>query len=114
MSLHEATVSSTITDEMRAQWEAESRAREARLEYGRTVEDLRRLLKRALSIQIAVRVGSDSSSRDCNFPFVTASAVRRMFRSYQADEIVPCEFDPIDRQLVIGGIRSIHKAWDLP
>lgn len=81
MSSHETAATSTITDEMRAQWEANSRAREARLEYGRTVADLRRLLKRAIRVQIAVRVGSDTSNHDVHFPTTTVGAVRTMFRA---------------------------------
>ncbi len=99
------------SDEMLQRWEREARAREERLEYGLTVADLRRLLKRALRVQIAVRIGSDSCDYDVSFPPTTAAAVRKMFGAYQPDEKVPCEFDPVERALVVGGFRSIRAAW---
>lgn len=105
-------LATTVTDEMRAKWEAASRAREARLEYGRTVGDLRRLLKGARQVQIALRTGSADYANDVVFPVVSRAAVRMMFKYYKDDEFAPCEFDPDEKSLSIGTLRAIHKAQE--
>lgn len=104
--------SSTITDEVRAKFEADNLAREQRSEYGRTVGDLRRLLKNVDQVQVAVRTGSIDSIHDVNFPFVTSDAALTMFRHMGDDEFTACEFDPVEKTLCVGSRRSIRKAQE--
>jgi hypothetical protein len=98
---------SNMTDDLHAKREAASRAHEARIEYGRTVADARRLLKRAKSVRLWVRrgLGDDGLIID-----ITPSAFRTSTKYDQAGDAMPCSFDPDDHRLRIGCIRALHKA----
>ena len=100
----------TITDEMRARWEADARDRRERSEYGRTVGDVRSFLKKARRVQIAIRTGSFEDDRDVHFPCISVAAVGRMFKGFSADEFAASEFDPVERTLCIGTLNAIRKA----
>jgi len=97
---------STITDEDRARFEAARRAEEARLEYGRTLDDVRHLLKRAKFVRLWVR-----RNRDDAFIFDTTKAAFLKETTYlKGTDAMPCEFDPEERRLTIGSWRAIYKS----
>lgn len=109
MDAHTAVSAEPDLTARRAAFEARMRAREERSEYGRTVGDLRRLLKRARYVQVIVRI-TDAQWGNQAFMQMTRDGTRKAIRFMGDDERMPCEFDPEDKSLVIGSLRAIDKA----
>lgn len=96
--------------EWRTKWEADLREQEARLEYGRTVGDLKRMLKRARRTMCAIRIGAENDRRDVVYAPMTIAALRRILRIFNDDEPMACELDPATGALTVGTLRAIDKA----
>jgi hypothetical protein len=92
----------------RADFETRCRAKEERSEYGRTLADARRFVKRAKECVIFVQTRHDGTDSTCML--FSGAAARRALRLGKDDEPMPCEFDPLERKLVIGSYRAIEKA----
>ncbi|MBR1150132.1 hypothetical protein [Bradyrhizobium sp. JYMT SZCCT0428] len=101
-----------ITEAMRIEWEALTRAKEARSVYGRTVEDLLRLLKRAKVVRLTVRVGRETDDRPVEFVTTTPAALRKMLKYEPAGKVMPSDFDPVERELCVGSLRAIFNHRD--
>jgi hypothetical protein len=96
-------------DDRRAKFQEQMREREARSEYGVTVGDVRSFLKRARTIQIAVRVG-ETVSDSCAFLMISKTSFLKSLKYSANHERMPSVFDPLERSLVIGSLAAIHKA----
>lgn len=88
-------------------WERELAEQRARSEYGRTAADVRRLLPKARSVQIAVRTDRTGGAF---YMHISCSALRGALKLKQPDEIMPCEFDPVERRLTIGSLDAIDRT----
>ena len=97
-------------DDWRADFEARCRAKEARSEYGRTLADARRFVKRAKECVIFVPTRNGGLASTCIL--FSGAAARKALRLGKDDEPMPCEFDPQERKLVIGSYRAIEKTQE--
>ena len=92
-----------------ARMEAAVRERDARLEFGLTVDDARRLLKRAKRVRLWVRRGFND---DALIIDITPSAFRTSTKYDRGPDPMPCQFHPENQCLSIGNIASIYHARD--
>lgn len=101
------TLAVTISDADRARYQAAREAEEARLEYGITVDDVRRLLKKAKTVDLWVRRDRDGGA---NIISISAAVARKSLKYSRGTEAMPCDFDPETKLLSIGMLRAIFNA----
>lgn len=98
-----------MAEDIHAKREAAARERDTKIEYGRTVDDARRLSKRAKSIYLWVRRGLYD---DALIIEISPAAFRVSTKHDRGADPMPCHFDPENNRLDIGSIGSIYKARD--